>query len=177
MNRLPWDAKKVIFDLCKYKPTPLAEDIHRALERFIVVAGGVSSGKTFFLSGEMAPHLCWPIPKDEIFILGGPTFEEPRREFDVLLEMLQSMGIVGNKESVDYSRPRQGSWWLETKVKGKLIARLETKTLKDPVAIRTWNCAGIGVCEAGDVELEAWQRLWERVIRTGGFIVGSGTFE
>lgn len=89
-------------------------------------------------------------------------------EFDALSEDAIKMSILKKDPS---KRVDPGEIELQD---GTII---ETLTGKDPAKIAMWAYNGIIICEAGQCDLETYQRARERVAETRGWIVQSGTLE
>jgi hypothetical protein len=140
------------------------------------LSGGEDSGKSFLTAKEAGPHVLYPpemkdgrITRPRYFAIAGPTYEEPRMEFGYLMDDLRDMGALSGKPST----PREGSWRMITGV-GNIV---ETKSLEDPLNVRTSKPDGIFIVEAGKVSWGAITRLQGRASARDAFQFFSGTFE
>lgn len=180
MNRLPLDVKQPIFERMGYTPNPRQLEFHDAVDPFIaLISGGVRSGKSVGVAAEAVPHCLLPSPAPYLVPLIGPTYEEPRAEFDYITGWLQDMGVLDVR---DISRPKEGPAEFTIrprKTASGLVygARVRTYTASEVERIRSFNAEFIVMCEAGGIEKEAFYNIVERLTSTGGFLIGSGTLE
>lgn len=170
-----------------YKPSKSQMKIHKSTVDFMC-SGGWRSGKSMVLAAETVPHLLLPSPRPYLIALIGPTYTEPRSEFDYIVEFLSDM-LPKNEfdPSKHVSRPKDGRCELTipmTRVKqddGSYTevhrATVRTYTAAEAESIRSFNAEGIVLCEAGGVSQEAFFNIFGRVLSTGGFVIGSGTLE
>lgn len=140
------------------------------------------------LAAETVPHCLVPSPRPYLIALIGPTYTEPRSEFDYIVEFLASMLPLRDFDPQKHvSRPKDGKCELtipSTRVRnpdGTLTdvyrATVRTYTAAEAESIRAFNAEGIVLCEAGGVSKEAFFNIFGRVLSTGGFVIGSGTLE
>lgn len=106
----------------------------------------------------LAPH----------FVLFGPTYDEPRIEFEYIENWLRKIDDLAR-----VSKPVVGPWRLVTKV-GVVLATWSTN---DPASIRGLDLEGAAACECGQMEWSSIERIQGRISGTAGFLVYSGTME
>lgn len=107
---------------------------------------------------------------DGLYWIVGPDYEQSRAEFDYVLEDLQRLELVRGER---VSKPRQGSWGIETVVGGQII----TKTSADVLKLASVAPDGILMAEAAQQEYESYLRLRGRVSEKRGPLFLVGTFE
>lgn len=179
MLRLPYEAKAAVWEQMGYRPNHSQAVIHADLKDILLVAGGWRGGKSVVTAGEMAPHCLVPSPNPYLIALIGPTYVEPRAEFDYIAEMI-STALPGNQFDMerDTSRPNQGPWSMSIKgPKGVYFADVRTYTASEAVSVRSFNADAVAICEAGGIDEDAFEAIMGRVLSTGGFVFGSGTLE
>ena len=91
MDRLPYDAKVPIWKRMGYMPGDEQIAIHRDLSNILLIAGGWRAGKSVVVAAEAVPHCLVPSDKPYLGALIGPTYEEPRAEFDYMVEFLTAI--------------------------------------------------------------------------------------
>ena len=140
------------------------------------------------LAAEVVPHCLLPSPRPYLIALIGPTYTEPRSEFDYIVEFLSSMLPLRDFDPTKHvSRPKDGRCELTIPIQrvksedGTLSdvhrATVRTYTAAEAESIRSFNAEGIVLCEAGGVSKEAFFNIFGRVLSSGGFVIGSGTLE
>lgn len=171
----------------KYRPTPVQIQFHKT-EIDEMVSGGWRSGKSTLLAAETVPHCIIASPHEYLIALIGPTYVEPRAEFDYIVEFLSTLLPKRLFDPDKHaSRPKEGRWELTipaTKVKNPdgtestlYYATVRTYTAAEAESIRSFNADAMVVCEAGGLSREAFFNIFGRVASTGGFVIGSGTLE
>jgi len=179
MRRLDFDTKVDMFKRMGYNPTDAQLRFHRDDNDIVFVAGGWRSGKSVLLGAEVAPHCVIPAPHPYLIALIGPTYKEPRAEFDYIVDFL-TKALPRSQFNPDrhVSRPREGSCYMKIPAIGNMhFAEIQTFTAAEAENIRSFNAEGVVICEAGGIEHESYQSIIGRVLSTGGFILGSGTME
>lgn len=149
---------------------------HQSEAHRVLVAGGEDGGKSYWMAYELAPNTLLPPPKRpdgrisrvRLFVIAGPTYSEPRKEFEYLEDVLDELGAVDKTET-----PKDGQWRLTTS-EGNIV---ETRSLEDVGAIRAYKPDGIAVAEAGKCAREAIHRLIGRGSAYDAFMLFSGSFE
>ena len=194
MDRLSYSVKKPIFDALGVVFTPQQQAVVEDDGRFAVVVGGERGGKTWVTAYEMVPHIVYlpqvrperflnadgtpkfdegrDKPRNPNFVLFGPTYKEPKQEFQVIEDALRKLGLIAggiNKPS----KPQEGPWMLVTTY-GVVVT---TWSMEDSTSIRGLDLEGAAVCEAGNCAYEAVERVFGRVSAKRGFIIYSGTME
>jgi hypothetical protein len=97
MKRLPLGIKQKAFTAMGYTPSPAQLAIHDSENRFDFVSGGWRSGKSFVMSRELVPHCLVPMPKPYTILLIGPTYKEPRVEFEYMVGCLSQIGVLSRQ--------------------------------------------------------------------------------
>lgn len=188
MRRLPYEAKTEVWKRCDYRPTPLQVMIHKSTNLTDLVSGGWRAGKSVVIAAEATPHCLIPSPRPYLIALIGPTYTEPRAEFDYIVEFLTTIlpSAQFNREK-HVSRPKEGS--CEFTIPAQRVrkeggetemvyyATVRTYTAAEVENIRSFNADAVIICEAGGVSREGFYNIMGRVLSTGGFILGSGTLE
>jgi hypothetical protein len=176
-----------VWKLAGYKPNRAQIAFHKGTTDALV-AGGWRGGKSMLLAGETFPHCVIPSPNEYLIALIGPTYVEPRAEFDYIVEYLSAMLPRQQFDPEKHvSRPRDGRWELRipaqevTNPDGSrskvYFATVRTYTAAEAESIRSFNAEGVVACEAGGISREAFFNIYGRVASTGGFVIGSGTLE
>lgn len=179
MQRLSFDIKVQVFKRMGYNPNDAQLRFHRDTSDVVFVAGGWRSGKSVLLAAETTPHCVVPAPQPYLIALIGPTYKEPRAEFDYIVDFLsKALPVSQFNPDRHVSRPRDGACYLQIPSVGDLhFATIQTFTAAEAENIRSFNAEGVVICEAGGIDHEAYQSIIGRVLSTGGFILGSGTME
>lgn len=170
-----------------YKPNQSQIAFHKGTSDSLV-SGGWRAGKSMLLAGETFPHCVIPSPHEYLIALIGPTYVEPRAEFDYIVSFLTAMLPKTEFDPEKHcSRPRDGRW--EMTIPSKRVrnadgtestihyATVRTYTAAEAVAIRSFNAEAVIICEAGGIDRDAFFAILGRVLSTGGFVIGSGTLE
>lgn len=171
----------------KYQPTSVQIAFHRT-GGDTTVSGGWRAGKSMLLAAETAPHCIIPSPNPYLIALVGPTYFEPRAEFDYIVDFLASFLSKSDFDPDKHvSRPKDGRWELTIparRVKNSdgtesrvYYATVRTYTAAEAESIRSFNAEAMVLCEAGGISREAFFNIFGRVASTGGFVIGSGTLE
>jgi hypothetical protein len=179
MKRLPLGIKQKAFTAMGYTPSPAQLAIHDSENRFDFVSGGWRSGKSFVMSRELVPHCLVPMPKPYTILLIGPTYKEPRVEFEYMVGCLSQIGVLSRK---DVSMPKEGACEFtipmrKTNEGNVYFAKVMTMTAAEAEAIRAVDAEAVGMCEAGGMAEASFYAILGRVLSTGGFVFGSGTLE
>ena len=162
------------------------------MDRFPAIVGGERSGKSVCAEKILLPHvLGLPYvrhdqfytkegrlrfnskidkPRNPHFCLFGPTYKEPRVEFEYLEADLRKLGKLVETQT---SKPSDGPWRLVT-TDGVVVT---TFSLEIPEGVRAIDLEGALVCEAGGCQYEGIERVRGRVASSKGFIIYSGTIE
>ncbi|MFA6135013.1 MAG: LAGLIDADG family homing endonuclease [Phycisphaerae bacterium] len=111
-------------------------------------------------------------PRNPDIALFGPSYTEPRVEFQYIEDELRALGLIppGWKH---LSKPQDGPWRLTTAA-GVVIA---TWSMDDPGTIRAMDLEMAAICEAGKCPYEGVERVRGRVSAQKGPVVYSGTLE
>lgn len=194
MQRLSYDICKPIYDLLNITFNPAQEAVVKEADRFPVIGGGERGGKSFVTGAILIPHIIAlpemkperfydPLgklkfdenrdkPRNPDFVLFGPTYAEPRQEFQFIENWLNQLGYLAgglNKPS----KPMDGPWRLVTK-HGIVVA---TWSMEDPTSIRSIDLEGGACCEAGKMPYSGIERVQGRISAKKGFMLYSGTME
>ena len=179
MQRLPYEAKVGIFRRMGYKPNPEHIKFHKDETNEVFIAGGWRAGKSVVVAAEAAPHTLIPSPRPYKIALIGPSYAEPREEFNYIVEFLTNAlpksqfdpdrHVSFPKEGkCSFTIPRQGDTYFAT---------VETYTAQEAEHVRGFNADAVVICEAGGIEEESYKAIVGRTLSTGGFIIASGTME
>lgn len=111
-------------------------------------------------------------PRNPDIALFGPTYAEPRVEFQYIEDDLRELGQIppGWRH---ISKPQDGPWRLTTK-SGAVLA---TWSMEDPGTIRAVDLEMAAICEAGKCPYAGVERVHGRVSAKKGPIIYSGTLE
>lgn len=194
MDRLPVEACLPFWNACGIEFHPEQWEIVRHADRFPVIGGGERGGKSFTTSAILLPHVVLlpyikpekyqdesgrikfdpavDAPRNPDFLLYGPTYAEPRQEFQLLENWLRKLGKLPDGRR-HISKPQDGPWKMVT-TDGVVIA---TWSMEDPSSIRSVDLEGAACCEAGKMPFSGVERVWGRVSSNAGFIIYSGTME
>ena len=179
MDRLSYDAKVPIWKKVGYMPNDEQLAIHHMEDDVVLVSGGWRSGKSILIAAEAVPHCLIASPRPYLVALIGPTYEEPRSEFDYIVEFLASaLPAWQFDKNRDVSRPKQGP--CEFTIRGKEgvhFATVRTYTAHEAETVRAFNADAVILCEAGGITEDSFEAVVGRALSTGGFILGSGTLE
>lgn len=140
------------------------------------------------LAAEVTPHCVVPAPTKYLIALIGPSYTEPRAEFDYVVSFLSELLPKASFDPEKHvSRPQEGRCLLQIpsqKVKNPdgtvsevHYATVQTFTAAEAESIRSFNAEAMVICEAGGISRESFFNVCGRVLSTGGFIIGSGTLE
>ena len=179
MDRLPYAAKVPIWKRMGYMPSDEQMRIHRDLSNIFLIAGGWRAGKSIVIAAEATPHCLVPSDRPYLGALIGPTYEEPRAEFDYMVEFLTN-ALPPEQFDVerDVSRPQQGPCTFTIRGKdGVYFATVKTWTAHEAETVRSFNADFVVICEAGGISEDSFEAIMGRTLSTGGFIIGSGTME
>lgn len=188
MQRLPYEAKVPIWKKAGYTPHPGQIAIHKDTFDLELVSGGWRAGKSVVAAAEAFPHCLVPSPHAYLVALIGPTYKEPREEFNYIVDMLVA-ALPRSQFDPDrhVSRPKEGPCELTIppqKVRNpdgteQIIhfATVRTYTAAEAESIRGFNAECVIMCEAGGISEDSFNSIIGRVLSTGGFIFGSGTLE
>lgn len=193
MNRLSYHICKPFYDALNInfeKNKEQLDVLENDKERFPFIIGGERGGKSFVTAALLLPHvILLPdirperfydekgrlkyatgkyVPSVPDFVLFGPTYAEPRIEFQYLENWLRELDEIDR-----ISKPNVGPWRMITK-SGVVITTWSTD---DPTSIRGLDLEGAALCEAGNMDYDSVLRAQGRVSAKKGFIIYSGTME
>lgn len=159
-----------------------------------MLAGGERGGKSYATFAIALPHVVMlPVIRRERFydehgklrfdekkdrprtpdvVIFGPTYAEPKIEFEYLQQALEQLGMLAgglNKPS----KPQDGPWVMVTKA-GVVIS---TRSMEDPTSIRAIDLEFAIIAEAGKCPYDGVERVQGRISAKRGFIIYSGTME
>lgn len=109
-------------------------------------------------------------PRSPHVALFGPTYKEPRVEFEYIERDLRALGKVVDAQ---LSKPSDGPWRLVT-TDGVVITTISCEV---PDGIRSIDLEFALVCEPGGIIYSAIERIRGRVAAKRGFIAYGGTIE
>lgn len=136
----------------------------------LAITGGVQSGKTTILALDILTRLPWLGPTP--IWLPGPDYSQTRHERDALERFLGAMGWAEWSSSV-LPKAENEPWTIRTKF-GSTIRGLSSQK---PETLAGESPSYIGMCEAGQQYLEAFNVLRARATARGARFVLAGTLE
>lgn len=164
----------------------------QANDRFACIVGGERSGKSMCSEKILLPHvLALPhVRRDEFFdsrgrlrfdaktarprnphfVIFGPTYREPRIEFEYLEYDLRELGKLAEGHT---SKPSDGSWRMVT-TDGVVIQNMSLET---PESVRSINLEMALIAEAGGCQYAGIERVRGRVAALHGPMILNGTIE
>lgn len=177
MRRLPYEAKKIVFDQVGYKPNPAQLAVHMDTTQTVFISGGVRGGKSYTVAAEALPHLLIPKQSPYIVPLLGPTYKEPREEFGYIAEWLLDLGIINMRRDVRLPMDGPAELTIPSGDTNTYAATLRIYSADEARSIRAFTAEAMIICEAGGISREAFDNAVGRVLSTDGFILASGTLE
>lgn len=160
------ETQKAVFAFLEFTPSELQMPLLVCDARFLQLTGGVRAGKSTVLTKVLWSRRSWEGKKERFGLLGS-DYRMTSTEFEYLSGEAATMGVL--KEASKRVDP--GVIELRD---GTII---ETLTGKDPAKIAMWAYDGIVICEAGQCDLQTYQRAQERVAEKRGWIAMGGTLE
>lgn len=195
MQRLSWEAVSPLYEALGIEFTEPQLAATKAQDRFPVLGGGERGGKSFATAAILLPHVVLlprirkdrffneegklvfnakvDKPRNPDFLFFGPTYAEPRIEFQYLQNWLEDLDLLLTDGVNRPSKPQDGPWRMVTK-HGVVIA---TWSMEDPRSIRSVDLEGGAICEAGRCPWDGIERVQGRVSAKKGFVIYSGTME
>lgn len=158
--------RQAIFDMLGYKPTEAQSPVYEDNHRVRLVAGGWRAGKSHVGAKEVVLR----VPISKLIWLIGKNYSTCREEFRYVFQDLLKLSLVLPKE---IHFPEQGPCSL-TAING---CRVETKSAEESEKIGMQAPDFILVCEAAQIDHDAYLRIRGRVAEKGGSIILTGTFE
>src|SRR4030042_230111 len=158
------DFRQAIFQDLNYQPTPLQELIHQDNHRIKLVAGGERGGKSHVGSREADLY----IPRSKLIWIVGAEYEKTRPEFEYIFQDCLKLELVKS------GGPTKIPPWEFICWNG---CRVTTKSAKDPQDIGMEAPDFVLVCEAAQLDYEAFLRLRGRIAEKRAPMMLTGTFE
>jgi len=158
------DYRQGIYRDLEYSPTPLQDVVHQDDHRIKLVAGGERGGKSYVGAKEAVLY----VPRSKLIWLVGAEYEKTRQEFEYLFNDCLKLGLIST------GGPTKIPPWEFTCWNG---CRVATKSAKDPQDIGMEAPDFVLVCEAAQIEYEAYLRLRGRIAQKKAPMVLTGTFE
>lgn len=156
------------FEMVGFTPTESQWPILECRKRFILVTGGEQSGKSMVASKYLLMRFAEP-GRGGLYWLVGADYLQTEREFEYLRDDFGTMGLLKEGDCTKRVDP------------GRLVlkdgTRIETKSAKDPMKLTRESPDGIIVCEAGQLDLQSYERLNGRVAKSRGWLFMVGTLE
>lgn len=190
MRRLEPKECQPIWNAVEFAPAgPEQAGILYGTERFPLLVGGERGGKTTIAEKILLPHVLLlpklqpetflddfgkPLPprtSNPHFIIFGPSYAEPRREYEFLKDDLMKLGKLDPKKCFEPKGPQP---WMLITTDNVVV---QTRTTYDPEDIRAISPEGVVIAECGGVSIDAVNRIWGRIASTRGFIIFEGTLE
>jgi hypothetical protein len=160
------EYREIIFSALKYEPTEAQGVVFEDGHRVRLVAGGWRAGK----SHVGAKEVILQVPRSKLIWLIGKNYSTCRQEFEYVYQDLLRLQLVVAKE---ISFPKEGPCSLKA-ING---CRIETKSAEDSEKIGMSAPDFILVCEAAQVDYDAYLRIRGRIAERDGSIMLTGTFE
>jgi hypothetical protein len=172
MPRFPWEKRKLLYEAMGFDPGLGGPGQVGAVSddgQFIVLAGGIGSGKSYTSSKVMFPELAWP---NHNYWIVAEGYINTRQEFLYLVEDVEAQGF---RFINGPNMPKEGSW--DFAIEGS--TKVTTKSVSNPESLHAEEVDGMLVCEAG-LFGDGWtwdNRLLPRLVRANGWVFCNGTFE
>ena len=164
---------KVTYDRIGFKPTEAQWPILECDKREIVVTGGERGGKSLtgamYLKGRVWEGII--SPEKEVYWIAAKDYSLAREEFEYCLNAAIKLQYL--KDPNSYSFPERDQCSMTLLNDTKII----TLSLRDPFKIAAVAPKGILVCEAAQIDYEAWLRMKARTAEKRAWIMGIGTLE
>lgn len=169
-----WDMATT-FETLEYEPGEKQLEFHLDRHRIRQVVGGERAGKSYSVSNDGIAKAVYGSKQgvhDQLIWILGPDYEQPRVEFEYMFDGLRKCGFeVMGKASM----PRgTSSTWV---ARFKELGLMQTKTTSDIKKIASKAPTLILMCEAAQMNLEAYYKARGRSTQRKAPILISGTFE
>ena len=166
------DARRKVFRLVGYSPTPSQEVIHDDDSRNKLVVGGERAGKSKFNAEELVKHWFTEVAPYEdtkaLYWLLGDDYEACRGEWEHIVEAFQKLEMLAAPPTKNID---PGLILLQDGT------RIITKSARYPEKIATVAPDGILICEAAQLDYETFLRAKTRLAEKRGWLCMAGTFE
>lgn len=167
--RLPYEARKELWDAVGYKPSPEQLEAHLDPHRLKLISGGERAGKSFWTAHEIATWLVLTGEKDLVWLVAS-DYELARPEALHLLEQYGGIGLVNANTA---QTPTNGSWTMWSR-RGTQIT---TKTSIDVRKLAGVAPVAVVMCEGAQQGYDSYIRCRGRVSQRRGPLIMSGTQE
>lgn len=174
-----------LFEVIKFEPEPLQEPILRSEKRFILVPGGEHGGKSIVATKKLIKEFLKDRDKNPndgdgfgdplLYWLIGASYGETTREFNYLID--DFITLFGGPQVKKSKRVDPGYIEVKFKKEPKPRIRIDTKSATDPTKMSQVAPHGIIMCEAGQMDVEIFERAQGRVTPKNGWLFMVGTFE
>ena len=163
------------FEHLGYEPNDLQLGIHMDRHRVRQVAGGERAGKSYLMAKDGVAKTVWHVKQgryDQLIWILGPDYEQPRVEFEYMLDDL----LMSDFKLDGRPRMRRGtsSPWV-ARIQG--LGMMQTKTTSDIRKIASKAPDLILMCEAAQMDIEAYYKARGRAAEKKAPILMGGTFE
>lgn len=162
-------AKSFVWEQLGFEPTGKEQELYLQSEAQVkLLSGGDQSGKSY-CSVIDATGIIYASPKPMLVWLVGQTYDRSMREYDYFLRFFGMLGMVKYASNSRADRERFIVLHDGTLIKTKSVADARRIIQEAPDLII--------VCEAGQVDLDAYERLRARIAASAGRMIMSGTME
>ena len=188
---LPFGERtRAMFKVIGYVPTPAQLGPLASPARYIVLYGGIQSGKSIVASKkvlkEFVPDLRKALAKAErdnvplknvlpiIYWLVGGDYDACEREFRYVESDFAALGLLRRH----VKRINPGVLEIIGGEHGTtVLAQIKTKSSKDFRTLRKESPMGIVMCEPGQQDLSTFERVMERAVPNEAWVLLAGTIE
>lgn len=171
----PWqkfhEYRRGLFQHLGYTPSEEQERFHSSRKRIRLLAGGERSGKSFSSTKDALARMTYIDTEVAIYWLLGPDYEQPRIEFQYLLDDLRALGREPRSLSMPITKTQAWTMMVEG------IGQISTKTTHDVRKIASVPLYGAMMCEAAQQDFEVFLKARGRIAEKRGWLIMSGTFE
>ncbi len=173
-------ATAVLMEMIGFEPTGGEQAaILRCRKPYKLVVGGAQGGKSIVSSADFIIHLFEDKtrrPNEQLlYWLLAADYDRTRAEFGYIAEFLSR---IGEKTGFTVEQSKiVNPGFIELKAGKKVIARIETKSGKDPRTLAMYAPHGIIGCEASQLDLESYHKCLERLAPRNGWLLLAGTYE
>lgn len=163
--------KATTFEAIGYQPNPTQATIHRSRATVLQIVGAEGGGKSRVTASEVTACIPWC----RLVYIVGQTYDNPRTEFNYLVDNLAELGALDVER--DVSRPKQGPWSLTTKT-GCHIVTLSVERGASSIIAKGEQPDIIVLAEAGTIgSVGVLTAAVRRATRSRGRVILAGTLK
>lgn len=154
-----------------YRPNPTQAKIHRSRATVLQIVGAEGGGKSRVTASEVTACIPWC----RLVYIVGQTYDNPRTEFNYLVENLHELGALDIDR--DVSRPKQGPWSMTTRT-GCHIITLSVERGASSIIAKGEQPDIIVLAEAGTINsVSVLTAAVRRATRARGRVIAVGTLK